>query len=107
MSDHDEDCLKVFDEELGFAYEFGERGDEAGEFCRPNCLSLNKAGQLMVCDSCNHRVQVFEMSGRFVTTFGGRGRGYGKFDSPCSIAVLSDGKIVVSDVGNHRIQIFE
>ena len=107
VSDHDEDCLKVFDEELGFAYEFGERGDEAGEFCGPNCLSLNKAGQLMVCDSCNHRVQVFEMSGRFVTTFGGRGRGYGKLNSPCSIAVLSDGKIVVSDVGNHRIQIFE
>ena len=107
VSDADENCMKVFDKELGFVFEFGEGGDEEGEFHGPNCLSLNKAGHLMVSDVDNQRVQVFEMNGRFVTKFGCRGKGYGEFDLPCSTAVLSDGKIVVSDVRNHRIQIFE
>ena len=107
VSDADENCLKVLDKELGFVYEFGEEGDEDGEFSWQNCLSLNKAGHLMVCDHSNHRVQVFEINGRFITKFGGCGSGYGELNFPCSIAVLSDGKIVVSDFANHRIQIFE
>ena len=107
VSDADESCVKVFDKELGFVFEFGKEGDEDGEFYGPTCLSLNKAGHLMVSDVDNNRVQVFEMNGQFVTKFGCRGGGYGEFNFPCSTAVLSDGKIVVSDVRNHRIQIFE
>ena len=76
VSDSDENCLKVFDKELGFVYEIGERGDRDGEVFDPVCLSLNKAGHLMVCDHCSHRLPVFEMNGRFVTKYGGRGSGY-------------------------------
>ena len=61
----------------------------------------------MVCDSSNHRVQVFELSGKFVTKFGSRGVRKGELNFPISIAVLSDGRIVVSEYWNHRIQIFE
>ena len=60
----------------------------------------------MVCDSGNHRVQVFELSGKFVRKFGSEGSGKGEFDRPVSTASLSDGRIVVSDRNNHRIQIF-
>ena len=61
----------------------------------------------MVCDTHNHRVQVFELSGKFVTKFGSKGVEKGEFSFPYSTAVLSDGRVVVSDFGNHRIQIFE
>ena len=61
----------------------------------------------MVCDSQNHRVQVFELSGKFVTKFGSEGSERGEFKYPVSIASLSDGRIVVSDEDNHRIQIFD
>ena len=90
VSDFNENRLKFFDKELGFVYEFGESGNEDGEFYGTNCLSVNKAEHLMVCDSFNHRVQVFEMNGEFVTKFGCRGGGYGELNFPCSIAVLSD-----------------
>jgi len=70
-------------------------------------LSVNKAGHLMVCDSQNHRVQVFELSGKFVKMFGKKGSGIGEFNWPFTTAVLSDGRIVVTDLWNHRIQIFE
>ena len=68
---------------------------------------MNKAGHLMVCDTLNHRVQVFELSGKFVTKFGTKGSGMGEFDKPVSAAVLSDGKIIVTDFFNHRVQLFE
>ena len=61
----------------------------------------------MVCDSENHRVQVFETIGFFVTEFGTKGSGKGEFNYPASAANLSDGRIVVSDRHNNRIQIFE
>ena len=79
-------------------YKFGKTGSGYGEFNRPRCLSVNKAGHLMVCDERNHRVQVFELSGKFVTKFGKQGRGKGEFNVPLSTAVLSDGRIVVTDL---------
>ena len=70
-------------------------------------LSVNKSGHLMVCDTGNHRIQVFEVDGKFVGKFGIRGSNLGEFSSPQSLAVLSNGRIVESDVLNHRIQILE
>jgi len=61
----------------------------------------------MVCDTWNHRVQVFELSGNFVAQFGTKGTGVGEFNRPVSTSVLSDGRIVVTDSGNNLIQIFE
>ena len=61
----------------------------------------------MVCDTLNHRIQVFDLSGKFVAKFGTKGSGMGEFNQPALPAVLSDGKIVVSDLNNSRIQIFE
>ena len=88
-------------------YKFGKTGSGNGEFNQPRCLSVNKAGHLMVCDDGNHRVQVFELSGKFVTKFGTQGRGKGEFNRPSSTAVLSDGRIVITEFWNNRIQIFE
>ena len=84
-----------------------KKGENEGEFDGPCYLLVNKEGLLMVCDSGNDRVQVFELSGKFVTKFGSKGSGRGEFDGPVSTACLSDGRIVVSDEYNHRIQIFD
>ena len=82
-------------------------GHHTGEFNDIRYLSVNKAGHLMVCDTGNYRVQLFELSGKFVTTFGTQGREEGKFIRPGAIAVLSDGRVVATDTFNCRIQIFE
>ena len=107
VSESDEHCIKVFDLAGRFLHKFGKKGDGDGEFNVIRCLSVNKAGHLMVCDLWNHRVQVFELSGKFVAKFGTKGSGMGELNKPTSTAVLSDGRIVVTDYGNHRIQIFE
>ena len=107
VSDMDDHCVKVFNKEGTFLYKFGNKGEGDGEFNEPGCLSVNKAGHLMVCDSMNNRVQMFELNGKFVTKFGSHGSEKGEFYQPLSTSVLSDGKIVVCDLYNHRIQVLE
>ena len=99
--ENNESSIKVFDREGNFLYTFGKQGDGDGQFNWPRCLSVSKAGRLIVCDYWNDRVQVLQLSGRFVTKLGG------EFNGPICSAVLSDGRIIVSDYENHRIQIFE
>ena len=78
------------------------------EMCiRDSCLSVDKAGHLLVCDSSNHRVQVFKLTGEFITKFGAYGTEKGKLNTPISTALLSDGRVIVTELGNHRVQVFE
>jgi len=107
VSDCEENSIKVFSREGDYLYKFGKKGEGDGELNTPHCLSVSKAGHLMVCDKLNHRVQVFELNGKFLTKFGTKGSGIGEFNNPVSTAVLIDGRIVVSDFVNSRIQIFE
>ena len=107
VSESDEHCVKVFDWDGKFLYKFGKKGEGDGEFNVPRCLSINKAGHLMVCDALNNRVQVFELNGKFITKFGTKGSEIGEFQNPVSTAVLNDGRIAVTDFNNHRIQMFE
>ena len=107
ISDSEDHCVKVFDKDGNFLYKFGKKGKRDGEFNAPHCLSVDKAGHLMVCDKMNHRVQVFELSGKFITKFGTFGNGIGELNCPVSAGVLSDGKIVVTNFSSNRIQIFE
>ena len=98
----------MFDREGKLLNKFGRKGVGNKEFNEPSCLSVDKAGQLIICDKLHHRVQVLEIpSGKFTTKFEIKGKGMGGLGNPVSIAVLSDGRIVVSDFLNHCIQIFE
>ena len=105
-SDSGDHCIKVFDKQNKFLYNFAmrEAGDE--EF-NPHCLSVDKAGHLLVCDTRNNRVQVFKLNGEFITKFGASGTEKGKFSFPISPAFLSNGRIIVTEFGNDRVQVFE
>ena len=102
VSDRGDHSIKVFNTDGDFLYKFGNEGEGDGEFNEPRCLSVDKAGHLMVCDGANERVQILELSGKFITTFKLMSGG-----SPVSIAVLSDGRIVVSVLRGNRIQIIK
>ena len=43
----------------------GRRGRELGEFWLPSGLFVGAGGELYVCDTYNHRVQVFEVRERY------------------------------------------
>ena len=107
VSDFGDHCIKVFNTEGNFLYKFRNEGEGDGEFGYPCCLSVDKAGHLMVCDGANDRVQILELSGEFITQFGLMSDRIEEFIGPISTAVLTDGTIVESDWYDGCIKIIE
>ena len=82
----------------------GGKGSRPGKFNHPNGLCVSNRNLLYVCDSDNHRIQVFDLDLKFVRCFGSRGSKPGQFNWPDNVAIDSSGQIYVTDYDNHRIQ---
>ena len=83
MSDANEHCIKVFAGNGNFLYKFGNKGEGDGEFNNPHHLSVKKAGHLMVYETSNHRVLVFELSGKILTKSGSKGNSNTSHNASC------------------------
>lgn len=70
----------------------------------PVGLSVDPRGRLLVADTHNHRVLVFDRDGGLVASFGRHGTGDGEFLLPTDVTVDSDGRYYVAEYqGNDRI----
>lgn len=84
----------------------GGAGTSLGCFSLPNGMALSESGQLFVCDSGNHRIQVFDKHLLApMKCFGKQGSKVGHFDSPDDIKLDSKGKLYITDQRNSRIQV--
>ena len=80
-------------------------------FSRPRGVAFDGDGNIIVADTCNHRIQKITPDGR-VTTVAGSGSpsfadGQGSSahcNCPRGVAVDGDGNVIVADMGNHRIR---
>ena len=48
-------------------------------------VACNSRGEIVVAESGNHRIQVFDRNGKFLFKFGSQGKGNGQFQSPCGV----------------------
>lgn len=62
---------------------------------------------IIIADSLNHRIKVFNVEGEKQYEFGSLGRNPGQFRSAEIVAVDPLGFILVGDTGNARIQVFK
>ena len=77
-----------------------------GQLNGPYSLTTDLNGFIIVADSNNHRVSIFDKDHNCIHCFGSNGNANGQFNYPDSIAVSPNGSIFVSDTHNKRIQIF-
>lgn len=68
----------------------GTKGSAAGELQVPHGVAVDPQGRVIVADSDNKRLSVFDKDGKFVKTIAAPSRG--------GVAALADGTIYVSDV---------
>ena len=84
----------------------GGRGTEPGFFNWPNGVRISKRRKVYVCDTNNHRVQVFDIGLNLLRTFGEKGYGPGQFSKPFDLVFDDDENIYVVENENRRVQVF-
>jgi DNA-binding beta-propeller fold protein YncE len=82
----------------------GGKGLEKGQFDLPRGMTVDAAGNVLIADTNNGRIQKFSPAGVFLRVIGTKGEGLGEFQDPCNVAVDSSGNIYVADTGNQRVQ---
>lgn len=88
---------------------FGTLGTGKAQFNSPHGFCLGVDEEIIVADTNNHRIHIFDKNGEFKYSFGAQGREEGQLWFPRKVAVIrSSGKFVVCDRGNERsrMQIF-
>ena len=99
--------VRVFDARSGdHLFDIGKRGSAPGEFNLAKDAVLDRDNNLLVVDSGNFRVQIFDAAGKFLRTFGKLGQQIGDFGRPKEIAVDAANNIYVADAMFLNFQIF-
>jgi DNA-binding beta-propeller fold protein YncE len=82
----------------------GAKGTEYGQLDFPRGMTTDSAGNILIADTNNGRLQRFSVDGVFLRVIGTKGDGQGEFREPSGVAVDSGGNIYVADTGNRRVQ---
>lgn len=102
--------LQKFTHEGDLVGVIGQSGSPAdgqlggGLFFGPRDVLILPDGNLLVTDTGNHRLQIFDPEGNFKQSLGSQGTLPGQYYEPVGIAAGRDGSIYVVDTWNGRIQ---
>ena len=67
-------------------------------------IAVNEKGEIVVLESTDHCVYVFDRDGNRVRKIGSQGKEPGQFKGPIAVSYLNDKEILVTDYGNSRVQ---
>ena len=84
---------------------FGQKGSAPGQFISPRGVAVDRAGNILVVDEGNDRIQKFTADGMFIASVGSYGRKPLQFHHPIGIGVSPSEKVYICDSYNHRVQI--
>jgi DNA-binding beta-propeller fold protein YncE len=76
----------------------GKKGSAAGELSLPHAVAIDSKGQILVGDSDNKRIVVFDSAGTYVTSFPGPSRG--------GLVITPDDTLYASDVNAGVVTVF-
>ena len=72
----------------------------------PRGITVDSQGHVLVADTGNKRLVIYDADGNFIFQFGGGGIGAGQFDEPVGLAIDAQSNLYVADTWNQRIQVF-
>jgi DNA-binding beta-propeller fold protein YncE len=80
--------------------------ESLSSFWGPRGVAVDAQGNVLVADTGNKRIVIFDKDGNYITEFGTAGLDPGQFDEPVGVAVGPSGTVYVTDTWNQRIQTF-
>jgi hypothetical protein len=103
--------IQIFDKDGKYLSQFGskfsyEAFKSNGILYYPYGISILSDGKIVVTDTGNDRIQIFNKDGTYFSQFSSAGSANGQMKRPTGLVILPDGKIVVADTLNNRVQIF-
>jgi DNA-binding beta-propeller fold protein YncE len=89
--------------------EIGQMGTKEGEFRAPNAVTVDKEGNIYVCDTGNQRVQVFDKEGKYLRSINGSENNTGSsvLVNPRGIAIDARGFLYVVNNLTHYVYGFD
>lgn len=94
---------------ITYSWKFGMYGTLQSQFTEPNGVCINNEGDIIIADTNNNRVQVFDRVGKFKFSFGdGTNGDNGTLLFPNRVAVMEkSGDIVVTERSpTHQVQVY-
>ncbi|XP_041484807.1 tripartite motif-containing protein 3-like [Lytechinus variegatus] len=102
-----EHCVMIINEEGRLLRKMGSKGAGAGQMQFPKGICSNSSGHIIITDSFNHKIQVWEIStGRCLKQFGSRGHSNYCFDTPMGVVCDKQDNIYVCDYNNGCVKVF-
>ena len=86
--------------------EFGSYGNNMHQLCMADFLTVDSKDRIVIADSGNHCIKMFDSTGKFVCKFGEKGSEDGQLSWPKGVSLDSHGNIIVADSNNNRISCF-
>ena len=96
-------CVKVFDKTGVYLHDIRCKESNDGQFSYPFGLVIDKYNRLILCDSGNHRLQLFTLDGKFLSKIKGQ---YLQNCCPLSVAVNRYDSLFVADAKKDCIYVF-
>ncbi|KAI8509701.1 hypothetical protein Bbelb_121290 [Branchiostoma belcheri] len=90
----------VFDLEGNLRFSFGKRGQNPGELSSPTGVTLDHAGNVIVANKADGRIQVFGPDGRYLRTVT-TSRG-----APHGLALTPEGYVAVACYSGHCVELY-
>ncbi|XP_056265027.1 tripartite motif-containing protein 2 isoform X2 [Pseudoliparis swirei] len=87
-------------------FRIGTKGRNKGEFTNLQGVAASSLGKVLIADSNNQCVQIFDNDGHFKSRFGVRGRTPGQLQRPTGVAIHPNGDIIIADYDNKWVSIF-
>ena len=96
-------CISIFSPSGEKLRSFGIQGSGQGQFESPHGVAVDGAGNILVADTDNHRIQKFTANGQFLSEVSMQGK---EVDAPMNIAFNArNDKVYVVDYKNRLVQI--
>ena len=106
IADYASGYIQHFDKNYQHLNTFSDYGELPGETLEAEFMSIYE-DKLLLADSGNNRIDVFNLDGDFLYFFDGSTSPAGKMKRPEAAKADSKGNIWVTDLGNNRIQLYD
>ena len=97
-------CVKVFNNAGVYLYDIGSEGSGDGQLSEPFGLVVDKFNHLIICDSGNHRLQLFTLDGKFFTKIVEQ---LSDNSCPSFAAISNNGRLFATDWKKNCIHVFQ